>query len=93
MQEIQKVIDLIDSAIKEDADHLITGWNIIADGYDEEVDKYRQTITSSNEWLAVYQADLIEKTGITTLKIKFTWALSIKFRLLTSKRISLGELM
>ena len=74
MQEIQKVIDLIDSAIKEDADHLITGWNIIADWYDEEVDKYRQTITSSNEWLAGYQADLIEKTGITTLKIKFTWA-------------------
>jgi hypothetical protein len=31
MQEIQKVIDLIDSAIKEDADHLITGGNIIAD--------------------------------------------------------------
>jgi DNA mismatch repair protein MutS len=74
MQEIQKVIDLIDSAIKEDADHLITGWNIIADWYDIEVDKYRDTIKTSNEWLAGYQANLIEKTGITTLKIKFTWA-------------------
>lgn len=74
MQEIQKVINLIDSAIKEDADHLITGWNIIADWYNEEVDKYRQTIKTSNEWLAWYQADLIEKTWITTLKIKFTWA-------------------
>lgn len=74
MQEIQKVIDLIDSAIKQDADHLITGWNIIADGYDDEVDKYRDTIKTSNQWLALYQAELIEQTGITTLKIKFTWA-------------------
>ncbi len=74
MQEIQKVIDLIDSAIKEDADHLITGWNIIADGYCIEVDKYRGTIKTSNQWLVGYQAKLIEETGITTLKIKFTWA-------------------
>ena len=74
MQEIQKIIDLIDSAIKEDADHLITGWNIIADWYDKEVDNYRDTIKTSNEWLAEYQANLIAQTGITTLKIKFTWA-------------------
>ena len=74
MQEIQKIIDLIDSAIKEDADHLITGWNIIADWYDAGVDQYRETIKTSNEWLAWYQANLIAETGITTLKIKFTWA-------------------
>lgn len=74
MEEIQKIIDLIDSAIKEDADHLITGWNIIADWYDVEVDTYRRTIKTSNEWLAWYQANLIAETGISTLKIKFTWA-------------------
>lgn len=74
MEKIQKVIDLINSAIKEDADALITGWNIIADWYNSEVDEYRQKIQTSNQWLAEYQAKLIEQTGITTLKIKFTWA-------------------
>ena len=74
MEKIQKVIDLIDSAIKPDADALITGWNIIADWYNSEVDEYRQKIQTSNQWLAEYQAKLIQQTGITTLKIKFTWA-------------------
>lgn len=74
MEQIQKVIDLIDSAIKIDADALITGWNIIADGYNSQVDEYRQKIETSNAWLAEYQAKLIEQTGISTLKIKFTGA-------------------
>jgi DNA mismatch repair protein MutS len=74
VKEIQKIIDLIDNSIKIDADHLITGGNIIADGYNEEVDSFRQLIATSNEWLAGYQADLASKTGITNLKIKFTWA-------------------
>ncbi|MCP4522827.1 MAG: DNA mismatch repair protein MutS [Candidatus Gracilibacteria bacterium] len=74
MQEIQKIIDLIDSAIKPDPDVGITGGNIIADGYDEKVDEYRARIATSNKWLAEYQAKIIEETGISNLKIKFTGA-------------------
>lgn len=74
MQQIQKVIDLIDSAIKEDAENIITGGNIIADGYNSEVDNYRKIIQTSNAWLAEYQSKLSEETGISTLKIKFTGA-------------------
>jgi DNA mismatch repair protein MutS len=62
MEHIQKVIDLIDSAIKEDAENTIMSGNIIADNYDSEVDKYRVTIQTSNAWLAEYQAQLIEQT-------------------------------
>mgnify|MGYP002332293099 FL=1 len=72
MEHIQKVIDLIDSAIKEDAENTIMSGNIIADNYDSEVDKYRVTIQTSNAWLAEYQAQLIEQTWISNLKIKFT---------------------
>lgn len=49
-------------------------WNIIADNYDSQVDDFRNTIASSKDWLASYQAKLIETTGISTLKIKFTSA-------------------
>ena len=74
MQELLSLISLLDSAIKEDADRLITGGNIIADAYDEEVDRLRGVIFHSKNWLANYQAQLIEETGISHLKIKFTSA-------------------
>lgn len=72
MDNIKKVIDLIDSAIKSDPENLLTSWNIIADGYSKEVDNYREIIKTSKDWLSEYQSRLIEQTWITTLKIKFT---------------------
>lgn len=72
MEQIQKIINLIDSAIKEDAELLITGWNIISSWYDKQVDDYREVLLNSKDWLTNYQASLIEQTWITTLKIKFT---------------------
>ncbi|MCP4523915.1 MAG: DNA mismatch repair protein MutS [Candidatus Gracilibacteria bacterium] len=74
MQEIQKIINIIEKAIKPDPDTIITGGNIIADGYDQQVDDYRNTITTANEWLMEYQTKLIEETGISQLKIKYTGA-------------------
>ena len=72
MENIQKIIDLIDVSIKDDPDNLLSWGNIIADWYNEEVDKYRSILFSSKDWLAKYQADLVKQTSITTLKIKFT---------------------
>ena len=72
MENIQKIIDLIDVSIKDDPDNLLSWGNIIADWYNEEVDKYRNILFSSKDWLVKYQADLVEQTSITTLKIKFT---------------------
>lgn len=72
MQEIQNIINLIDSAIKDEPNNLITGWNIIKSGFDKEVDKYRDLVEHSQDWLANYQTELIEKTWLNFLKIKFT---------------------
>jgi len=72
LQKIQNIIDLIDRAIKDEPELLLTGGNIIKDNYDEQVDKYRNILQNSKNWLADYQARLIEETGINTLKIKFT---------------------
>lgn len=72
MQKIQAIIDLIDSAIKEDAQAMITGGDIIKDGYDTEVDEIRHIIHNSKEWLSEYQARLIEDSKIPQLKIKYT---------------------
>ena len=47
-------------------------WWIINDWYNTEVDKYRNIIKNSKDWLANYQAKLIEESGISKLKIKYT---------------------
>ena len=72
MDEIKNIINLIDIAIKEDPGNLITWGNIISDNYDSEVDKYRGVINTAKDWLTQYQSSLVDSTGISTLKIKYT---------------------
>ncbi|MFA5917559.1 MAG: DNA mismatch repair protein MutS [Candidatus Gracilibacteria bacterium] len=72
MQDIVNIISLIEKSIKEDGENLITGGNIIKDGFNEEIDKIRDRINNSREWLANYQSRLINETGIGTLRIKYT---------------------
>ena len=75
MEEIKKIIDLIGRAIDSEPELNITGGNIIAEWYDEIVDKYKGIIKNSKDWLVNYQAELVELTWISTLKIKFTGSL------------------
>lgn len=68
------MIQLIDDAIKNEPENNIMWWEIIADGYNETVDKYRNTIDNANTWLAQYQSELSETYKISNLKIKHTGA-------------------
>ena len=72
MENIKNIINLIDNAIKEDAENNIMWWEIIADNYDEKVDYYRWLINNSKNWLTWYQSKLSEKYGLSLLKIKYT---------------------
>ena len=45
--------------------------NIIKDGYNEEVDRFRKAKTEGKTWLADLEAKEREKTGIKNLKIKY----------------------
>ncbi len=72
MENIKKIIDLIDSAIKEDAEINIMWWEIISDWFDEKVDHYRWLINNSKDWLTDYQQKLSQEYNITWLKIKYT---------------------
>lgn len=72
MEELKKIINLLEESIKENPENLLTAWEIIADNYDEKVDEYRSTLNNSKDWLVAYQARLSQETGISNLKIKFT---------------------
>lgn len=50
--------------------HLREG-GLIRDGYDRQLDEWRELQRDSNTWLARYQKELIEKTGITSIKVGF----------------------
>jgi DNA mismatch repair protein MutS len=59
------------AAIKPDpAPHLREG-DVIAPGFDAELDRLRQIDTNSQEWLANYQSQLARETNITSLKVSY----------------------
>lgn len=72
MNYLKEIINLIDLSIKDEPNNLITAWNIIKSGFDPEVDEYRNLVEHSEIWLANYQSEIISKTGLNNLKIKFT---------------------
>ncbi len=72
MENLLKIVDLLEKSIKEDAENSLTSWEIIADFYDEKVDKYRQTLKNASSWLASYQQKLSQENHISNLKIKYT---------------------
>ena len=73
MENILKIIDLLEKSIKDDPSDTLTAGKIIKDWYDKKVDEYRQTIENANTWLADYQAKISSENNISNLKIKYTW--------------------
>ena len=72
MEQIQKIIDLIDASIAEDPEMNIMWWWIIADWYNTDVDHYRWLVDNSKDWLSNYQSQLIETYWLSSLKVKYT---------------------
>ena len=74
MQEIQKLIELIDEAILDEPSDVLSDWNIINDWYDSQVDHYRNLVQNANQWMNEYQTQLRMEHWVSNLKIKYTSA-------------------
>jgi DNA mismatch repair protein MutS len=61
---------LSDAIKPEPAPHLREG-NVIADGFDPELDRLREIGTNSSQWLANYQAKLAAESNIPSLRVGF----------------------
>ncbi|MCD5380325.1 DNA mismatch repair protein MutS [Candidatus Gracilibacteria bacterium] len=72
MQKILELINLLEDSIQEDPNQLITAGGIIKDGYDNEIDQYREVVNNGKNWLTSYQEKLIQSSGISKLRIKYT---------------------
>jgi len=71
LSEHKNLVKLIDQAISDDPPLLITDGGMIADGYNKELDELRKISTSGKDWITELQQKEVERTGITSLKVKF----------------------
>lgn len=71
IQPLPSLVDLISQVIVEEPPIKISDGNIIKTGYHQELDELRAISHDSKTWLANYQTQLREETGIKTLKVGY----------------------
>ena len=65
------VRETIEAAVADDAPLRLSDGGVIKAGYNEELDRLRDVGSSGARWLAGFQAEEIQRTGIPTLKVGF----------------------
>ena len=71
MDDLEDLYTLLEASITEDPPLAVKEGGIIREGYNEQVDTYRNSKTQGKSWLAQLEAEEKEKTGIRNLKIKY----------------------
>lgn len=67
----EEVVALLERAIVENPPLSVKDGNLINDGYNEELDKYRSATRNGKTWIAELEKREKEKTGIKSLKIGY----------------------
>ena len=68
---MDKIAELIDTAIDPEAGLSYRDGNVIRAGFDEQVDHLRSICRDGQAWLAQYQRKLVAQTGLASLKVGF----------------------
>ncbi|MCO6543560.1 MAG: DNA mismatch repair protein MutS [Lactobacillus sp.] len=71
LPDSQGILNLIETAIVDDPPISITEGNLIRDGYNKQLDQYRDAMKNGKDWIAQLQAQEQKLTGIKNLKIGF----------------------
>src|SRR5699024_2165301 len=71
MEPMDDLVDLIEKSIAEDAPLLITEGKVIKDGFNDQLDKYREAVRKGKKWLAELEAKQRKNTGIKNLKVGY----------------------
>ena len=72
LDPLEDLFHAIDNAIIDDPPMAMKDGGIIKDGYNEQVDKYRAAKKDGQKWLSDLEAEEREKTGIRTLRVKYS---------------------
>ena len=71
LTEVPEVVDLIARAIADEPPLALKEGGLIRDGFDAALDELRCATRDGKDWIARLQQEEIEKTGITSLKMRF----------------------
>jgi DNA mismatch repair protein MutS len=71
LDRLSRLTGLIDTAIREDAPHTLNEGGLINEGYSRELDELVSISRDGKSWIARTQAEEKEKTGLSSLKIKY----------------------
>ncbi len=78
LSELEGRVDLcadirapLDQALIDDCPLTARDGGFIRAGYRADVDEYRELMAGGKQWMAEYQADECERTGITSMKVGF----------------------
>ena len=71
ISESPDLVELISRAIVDEPPLPIKEGGMIRDGFDSGLDELRNATRSGKDWIAKLQADEIERTGISSLKVRF----------------------
>jgi DNA mismatch repair protein MutS len=72
LEALPEMTHLIATAIVDDPPARLSDGKIFRDGYHRELDELREISRDSKSWIARYQSQLRETTGIKTIKVGFT---------------------
>lgn len=72
MDELQDIVNLIDSSIVDDPPISVKDGGIIKSGYNPEIDEYREASINGKNWIVSLEAREREETGIKNLKVGYT---------------------
>ena len=71
LTELPALAELIARAIVDDPPLALKEGGMIRDGFDAALDELRQAMRGGKDWIAKLQQQEIERTGITSLKVRF----------------------
>jgi len=72
MELCEPLLSRLEAALQDECPLLARAGGFIRDGYDVRLDEFRGLATGGKEWIARYQAEQSDTTGIPSLKVGFT---------------------
>lgn len=91
MEPMDDLVELIEKAINDEAPLQITEGNVIKDGYNEQLDQYREAMTNGKTWLAELEARERQATGIKNLKVGYNRVFGYYIEITKSNLANLEE--
>nr|WP_330363547.1 DNA mismatch repair protein MutS [Butyrivibrio sp. LC3010] len=84
IDDLQDIYELIDKSIIEEPPLTIKEGGIIKDGFDSNIDHFRQASSNGKEWLSELEAREREKLDIKNLRIKYSNVFGYSFEVTNS---------